>query len=166
MPAGRPTIFTKHLADDICSRLADGESMRSVCRDDSMPAMTTVFRWLRESEEFQQQYTIAKEESADAMVEDMLDIADNQVANPVLVDDVPLVVEGKMVTTVDGPAVNHAKLRVDTRKWAASKLKPKKYGDKVTTEHTGTVGITDMTEDELDRRLYELTRELDESPEK
>ena len=130
MPVGRPTTYSIELADYICERLADGESMRSVCRDESMPAMSTVFKWLREHEAFSEQYAIAKDECADALVEDMLDIADNQVANPVLVDDVPLVVDGKIVTTVDAPAVNHARLRVDTRKWAASKLKPKKYGDR------------------------------------
>jgi len=89
----------------------------------------------------------------------MLDIADNQVAQPLIVDGLPLVIDDKIVTTVDGPAVQHAKLRVDTRKWAASKLKPKRYGDKVTTEHTGPNGGpvhvigTEMTADEA-TKLY------------
>jgi hypothetical protein len=99
---------------------------------------------LREHEEFSEQYARAKEESADALVEDMLDIADNA-ANPVIVDGVPLVVEGKPVMNADAAAVAHARLRVDTRKWSASKLKPKKYGDKVTQEVSGPDGAPVQT---------------------
>jgi len=94
-----------------------------------MPAMSTVFKWLREKEKFSEQYAIAKEECADALVEDMLDIADNQIGNVVNID-------GKEVFAVDGPAVAHGRLRVDTRKWAASKLKPKKYGEKIQADIT------------------------------
>jgi len=114
--------------------------MRSVSRDDAMPSMSILFKWLRTNEEFLQQYTKAKEESADALVEDMLDIADNQVAQPILVDGLPVEVDGDIVRAVDGPSVQHAKLRVDTRKWAASKLKPKKYGEKISQEITGANG--------------------------
>jgi hypothetical protein len=142
--AGRPTDYTVELTDVICERLAAGESMRSVSRDEDMPAMSTLFKWLREHEEFSEQYARAKEESADALVEDMLDIADNA-ANPVIVDGVPLVVEGKPVMNADAAAVAHARLRVDTRKWSASKLKPKKYGDKVTQEVSGPDGAPVQT---------------------
>jgi len=135
MPTGRPTIYTPELADLICERLACGESMRSVCRDDSMPAMSSVFKWLRENSHFSEQYAKAKEESADALVEDMLDIADNQVSQPVLLEGQPVVINGEVVKSIDGPSVQHAKLRVDTRKWAASKLKPKKYGEKIQQDH-------------------------------
>lgn len=156
MTAGRPTDYTLEITDKICERLAAGESMRSVSRDETMPAMSTLFKWIREHEEFSQQYAKAKEESADALVEDMLDIADNQVSQPVLVEGKPVEIDGKIVEVRDGPAVQHAKLRVDTRKWAASKLKPKKYGDRTTTEHTGNIGISDLSSDELDRRLAHL----------
>lgn len=132
--SGRPTNYNLDLVDSICERLAQGESMRSISRDDSMPALSTMFKWLREHSTFMEQYAIAKDASADALVDDMLDIADNQVEQPLVVDGVPMVVEGKMVMVKDNVSVNHAKLRVDTRKWAASKLKPKKYGDKITNE--------------------------------
>lgn len=142
MPAtGRPTDYSLELTDLICERLACGESMRSISRDDGMPAMSTLFKWLREHDEFSQQYAKAKEESADALVEDMLDIADNQVGNPLIGEDGEPVknADGYVMTSVDGPAVAHAKLKVDTRKWAASKLKPKKYGEKIQQEHSGEV---------------------------
>ena len=148
---GRPSKYSDDLSDQICERLACGESMRSVSRDPKMPAMKTLFRWLREKEEFRQQYARAKEESADALVEDMLDIADNQVEQPLIVDGEPVKVGGKVVMVKDAVSVNHARLRVDTRKWAASKLKPKKYGDHLTTDskitHDYVIEIVQFAED-------------------
>jgi hypothetical protein len=52
------------------------------------------------------------------------------------------------------------RLENGTRKWLASKLKPKKYGDKITTEHTGTVGLSDMSQEALDAKIKELERKL------
>lgn len=149
-PGGRPTKYTKELASLICERLATGESMRSISRDDSMPAMSTLFSWIRDIEEFSVQYDKAKAESADALFEDMLDIADNGASQEIDIDGV----KHSAVTAV---GVAHAKLRVDTRKWAASKLKPKKYGEKIQQEITGKDGgaleISDMSERELARRI-------------
>lgn len=130
----RPSKFTDNLADKICERLADGESMRSVCRDPKMPAMTTVFRWLRENDEFRQQYEVAKDEAADAMIEDIVDIADNSDSDNIQVD----------------------RLRVDVRKWAASKLKPKKYGDKQQIDMNASVNLNDLSDDDLDQELNQL----------
>lgn len=76
MTQGRPSIFSEELADEICERIADGESLRSICRDDEMPSKATVFRWLAEKQDFQDQYTRAREAQADSLVDDMLDIAD------------------------------------------------------------------------------------------
>lgn len=128
MTAGRPTLYTVELADLICERLANGESMRSVCRDESMPAMSSVFKWLREIPQFSQQYAKAKEESADALVEDMLDIADDGTNDWMEKHDK----DGENIGwQLNGEHIQRSKLRVDVRKWAASKLKAKKYGDKL-----------------------------------
>ena len=48
--------------------------------------------------------------------------------------------DGNLVKFVDGASVGHAKLRVDTRKWALSKMCPKKYGDKIQQEVSGPDG--------------------------
>ena len=150
MPGGRPTTHTKELADYICGRLSEGESLRSVCRDEDTPAISTIFLWLRDHPEFSEQYAIAKEECADALVEDMLDIADNQVEQPLVIEGKPVIVDGEMVMVKDNVSVNHAKLRVDTRKWAASKLKPKRYGDKVTQD------VNHGVQDSLEGLIREL----------
>lgn len=124
---GRPSSFTQDLADRICAELALGRSMRSVCREDWCPSMQTVFRWLRENDTFREQYARAKEESADAMIEEMSEIADEMPA---------YTPEGK----IDPADVNNRRLRIDTRKWLASKLKPKKYGDRVAVGGDGPNG--------------------------
>lgn len=131
-PEGRPTIYTKDLADRICAMLAEGKSMRTVCHQDDMPGMTTVFMWLRSNVEFRKQYETAKEEAADALIEETLDIADDGRNDWMEIHDK----DGDAVGwKVNGEHVQRSRLRVDTRKWIASKLKPKKYGDKVDVNH-------------------------------
>lgn len=138
MPAGRPTDYSQELADIICARLAEGESLRTVCKDDDMPCKTTVFMWMRTNKEFLNQYTRAKEESADAMIEDMLDIADDGTNDWMEKRNS----EGDNIGwQLNGEHVNRSRLRVDTRKWIAEKLKPKKYGAKVSQEITGADGM-------------------------
>lgn len=125
-PGGRPTVYTQELADRICELLADGQSMRTVCAQEDMPAMSSVFKWLRENEEFSQQYAKAKEESSDAMAEDLLHIADT----PVMGEIKTIKPDGTVEIKQD-EMLGHRRLQVDTRKWLMAKMKPKKYGDKL-----------------------------------
>ena len=88
-----------------------------------MPDVKTVYLWMAQNEIFLQQYTQAKEDQADTLQEDILDIADTLPEQ---------VVDDKGIARVDAAYVNWMRLRVDSRKWIASKLKPKKYGDRTT----------------------------------
>lgn len=106
-PMGRPSTFSQAVADDICERIALGNSLRSICREDDMPAMSTVFKWLSQQPSFAEQYTHAREAQADAIVDDILDIADDKTLDP-----------------------NDRRIRIDSRKWLAGKMRPKKYSDK------------------------------------
>lgn len=133
---GRPSIYSPDLAAAICAELADGRSLRSVCRDESMPNKATVFRWLAENKEFCDQYARAKEEAADALVDDILEIADDG-RNDWMEragDD------AGVAWVLNGEHVQRTKVRIDARKWIAAKLKPKKYGDKVQQEVSGPNG--------------------------
>ena len=133
---GRPTDYTLKLADKICEELALGKSMRTVCKMEDTPAMSTVFKWLRDIPEFTEQYEKAKQESTDAMAEDILDIADDSSndVSEILRDD------GSTFEKVNAENIQRARLRVDTRKWLMSKMKPKKYGDKIQQELTNPDG--------------------------
>lgn len=122
---GRPSTYTQELADRICEQLAMGRSIRSICKEEDMPAVSTFFKWLREYKEFSKQYARAKQESADAMAEEILYIADTTEEGETVTEK-PDGVEVKR-----GDMLGHRKLRIDTRKWLMAKMKPKKYGDKI-----------------------------------
>lgn len=143
MPAGRPESYTPEIADLICSRLANGESLRSICRDPDLPSTVTVFAWMRRHPDFLNQYTRAKEESSDALIEEMVDIADdgtNDWMEKVASD-------GEHIGwQLNGEHVQRSRLRIETRKWIASKLKPKKYGDKISQEVSGPDGAPVQSE--------------------
>ncbi len=105
--------------------------MRSVCQADDMPSRVTVFNWLRTNKDFLNQYERAKAESADSLADEILDIADHSVN-----DYMAKLAEGGDKEAANSiklhpENIQRSRLRVDARKWIASKLKPKKYGDKV-----------------------------------
>lgn len=132
---GRPSDFTQEKADAICERLIEGESLRSICRDEEMPHAATVCRWLGNNEAFREQYAHARGAQADTLADEILDISDTPVTG-VRTTTKP---DGA-VETVEGDMIEHRRLRVDSRKWYASKLAPKKYGDRQTHEHQGADG--------------------------
>lgn len=112
MAIGRPSIYTEELADEICRRLANGESLRKICTGgefDGIPGEATVYRWLNDNLRFREKYARAREIQADGEFEEAREIA--------------------MSATPENVQV--ARLQVDTIKWRAGKLAPKKYGDKL-----------------------------------
>jgi hypothetical protein len=160
MSAGRPTDYTLELAARICARLSEGESLRSVCKSDDMPATSTIFLWIQRHKEFSEQYARAKEESADALAEEILDIADdgsNDWMKRFSKDDP----EGAASWMLNGEHVQRSRLRVDTRKWIASKLKPKKYGDKIGVG--GAEGLPPVAYTEIAVRAFDAA--IDRPPE-
>jgi hypothetical protein len=146
----RPTDYSQEIADKICEAIADGKSLRSICLADDMPNKATVFRWLNLHQEFSDQYARARDEQAETLADDIVSIVDGA-ANPLMVDGVPMMNDGKPVMVTDAASVAHARLKMDARKWVASKLKPKKYGDKldVDAKHSGTV-VLQLTESDAD----------------
>lgn len=133
---GRPSLFSDELVDKICSLIASSSmSLKTICDNEGMPNVLTIYRWLRENENFRKQYVRAKEDQADFMIEEMIEISDDSRNDFITVSkgDATYEIENKEWTT-------RSKLRVDTRKWIASKLKPKKYGDRVLQEISGIDG--------------------------
>lgn len=130
----RPSIFSAELGLQICERIADGESLRAVCSDEAMPGRTTVLRWLAENDAFRGQYAQAREVQADLLAEEIIEIADT----PLLGVTTKTSKDG--IETTEGDMIAHRRLQVDARKWFASKVAPKKYGDRVQTEISGKDG--------------------------
>lgn len=114
----RQSDYTDDIADLICEGIAQGRSLAKICQDEGMPTPKTVYNWMRTREGFLHNYVRAKEDQADYMADEMLEISDNNDLDP-----------------------QHKRIMVDTRKWLASKLKPKSYGEKIQTEHTGSIQI-------------------------
>lgn len=128
MPAGRPTDYTQETVDIICERLADGESLRTICDDKDMPARSTVFRWLSLHKEFSDQYARAKEVQAEVLADELISIADDGRNDWMERRDS----DGENIGwRENGEALRRSALRFDTRKWVAAKLLPKKYGEKI-----------------------------------
>lgn len=134
---GRPSVYSPEIAAEICSRLADGETLRSVCRDEKMPSESTVRGWaLNDHEGFSAQYARAREIGYLAMADDLLEVADNGTNDWMERKDD----SGNTAYVLNGEHVQRSRLRVDTRKWLLSKALPKLFGDKITQEHTGPEG--------------------------
>lgn len=138
----RPTIFNNEIALRICEETAtSSKSLKRICDPDDMPAVRTALYWLAEGEKadandhfkaFLQKYTRAKEEQADFLAEEILEIADDGS------NDLMTITKGDQSYEQENKEVtNRSKLRVEARKWIASKLKAKKYGDKLDLNHEG-----------------------------
>lgn len=141
------STYTPELAQEICDLLVCGDndkpmSLRAICRMEGMPSLKTVMRWLAKDPEFRQQYAHAREIQQESNLEEILEIADN------CTDDVRMLVsdedESNVGIGINASAIARAKLRVDTRKWAMSKLAPKKYGDKIQQEHSGNISLAGL----------------------
>lgn len=114
----RPTLYTEDLGDIICEGISRTKPLAKICdEDESLPTPRTVYRWLREHEEFRHNYARAQEDKADYLADDTLAISDDDTIDP-----------------------QHKRIMVDTRKWLSSKFKPKKYGEKIQQELTGADG--------------------------
>lgn len=112
-----------------------------------MPGLSTVFKWLRENEKFSQQYAHAKAEASDALFDEIQDIADDGTNDWMEKRDA----EGAVIGwQQNGEALQRSRLRVDTRKWMMSKMKPKKYGERQVVE-LETSGLADKLEAALKR---------------
>lgn len=135
--SGKPVDFTPELGDLICGLISEGHSLRRICELDGMPHISTIFSWRRRYKDFDEQYARAREDRADALAEDIQEIADE---DPKLVEIILPNGDPTGELRVDAAYENWRKTRIDSRKWLASKFGPRKYGEKVTQEHTGPEG--------------------------
>lgn len=111
-------MFTQEVADQVCQKLAEGQSLRKACSVEGMPAASTVLLWTRAQGGFSEQYTRAREIGYQLLADQILEISDDKAGD-----------------------VARDRLSVDSRKWMLSKMLPKVYGDKIETQHTGDVTV-------------------------
>lgn len=128
----KPLEYNQALGDYVCGQIAEGHSLRSILRREGLPTTSTWFRWLRLVEGLSEQYDRACEDRAMSYAEDIVDIADDSSGDTV--EKVGR--NGETYETLDTEFVARSKLRVDARKWVASRLVPK-YRDKQDVNHSG-----------------------------
>lgn len=132
--------------------MCDGESCRSILDNadrNLLPAYTTFLEWVEADDELAKHYARAMELRAEKLFDEIIEIADSSNADIDVTDD------GKLV--VIGEAVTRSKLRVDARKWALSKMMPKKYGDKIEVDQRSETTITWKEE-----KTYEVKNEAND----
>jgi hypothetical protein len=105
---GRPSLYTPEMADRICDRLADGESLKAICRSPGMPSARAVLSWAATRPEFRGQYDFAREIGRETIGHDVLAIADGLFTSP--------------------DAVKDARRRIDALKWHFGRMAPKRRG--------------------------------------
>lgn len=140
---GRPSNYTPELGDRICVRLASGESLLSICEDDGMPNKSSVLLWVVKGDRgeepyvgFSAQYARAREAQAEAIMDEIVAIADGCSGSK---DD-----------------VHRDRLRVDTRLKALARMHPKKYSERIEQTITGSVVTRTMTDEQLESRITDL----------
>jgi hypothetical protein len=152
-PPHRPVEYTEEIAEEVCWRLAHGESLVSICRDDHLPHCATIYRWLARFPLFCEMYARAREDQADTNADEILQIADEM--PPEFTDE-------KGRTYLDQTFIQWQKNRIDARKWTAAKLKPRKYGDRMAVEGVEG-GAAIKTEDAGANKFLEIIRNMEMS---
>lgn len=125
-PLGRPTTYTRALADEICERIAKGETCASICRSEHMPQYRTVTNWTNAHPEFKEAYGRARDEGYDVIAAGCLDIADDG-TNDWMEQKLK---DGSTTIVFNGEHVQRSKLRIETRLKLLAKWDPRRYGDK------------------------------------
>jgi hypothetical protein len=149
-----PIEYSAELASNICSELAEGKTLREVCRGEGMPSEAAVRQWaLEDRNGFASHYARAREIGYLSMADELLEVADDGTNDWMERKNR----DGSTVEVENHEALGRSRLRVDTRKWLLSKALPKVYGEKVHTEVTGKDGgpieTHELSETEAARRI-------------
>ena len=125
VPSNRPgkqreiVRYSPELMAVICERISRGESLRAICSDKAMPGEAAVRYWVSQDHEgCAAGFEAARAVQAHRFAEELI----------ALCDEVPPMLEDGRV---DQGWVTWQKMRIDTRKWTASRILPKEYGEHV-----------------------------------
>jgi hypothetical protein len=130
--------FTIELFDEICEQIAySDKGLVSICKSFDINAKS-FYDWLSKDEDLRNKYARAREIQADYLADQIIEISDETHSDKSFNED------GYEVTNHE--VIARSRLRVDARKWKASKLYPKKYADRVDTDLTsGGQKIADLS---------------------
>jgi hypothetical protein len=125
--ARRPyQAYSPELADELCTLIAEGKSIRQITELTGMPSRRGVQYWLCRYPDFRKKYEDAMGLWAEFLAHEIIEIADDSSGDFIITED------GRRA--VDHENINRSRLKVDSRKWLLSKILPKRYGDRITTD--------------------------------
>jgi hypothetical protein len=132
----------------VCARIASSsKSLMSVLAEphegNQLPGLTALMEWIGGDEQIANQYARAKAEQADFMGEEFIELHQKAWV-PVMVEGVPLIVDGKPILTVSPASAAAVRLEADNKKWLMGKLRPKKYGERIEQVHSGSIGVAQV----------------------
>ncbi|MGL4297355.1 MAG: terminase small subunit protein [Aestuariivirga sp.] len=127
---GRPSLYTPALIEEIFQRIANGEPLRQICRDEHMPHWNTVYDWLERDQSLSVRFARARERGEEAIAAECLDIADSAKN-----DWMEAHGQDDAGYKLNGEHIQRSKLRIETRLKLLAKWNPKKWGDKVDLNH-------------------------------
>lgn len=129
--------YSQEIADKVCERISQGEPLRQICRDEGMPSYGAIYDWLEVNTDFASRFARARVIGFDVIAESALEIADD--ATNDWMERLDRDAQG-IGWQLNGDHVQRSKLRIETRLKLLAKWDPKRYGDKIQTEHTGPNG--------------------------
>ena len=130
-------IERETIQDKICKRLEQGESLKNITSLKEFPNKDTIYEWLKKDTQFADNYTRARVEQSNTYANEIIEIADG------IGDD------------ATREQISKANLQIESRKWIAAKLLPKKYGSaqnqtniQIVTESVTGMQIIDSIEED------------------
>lgn len=131
---GRPSDYSLELAEEICTAIAtSSDGLKKICaKYQHFPNPDTVYTWLLKHKEFTELYARAKKNQVEVLIDEIVDISDDKTKDDAFGENGEIIANNEFIS--------RSRVRIDTRKWLASKLIPRLYGDKITQEHTGKDG--------------------------
>jgi hypothetical protein len=117
-----PPYTVEEVADMICAHLADGKTLLEICAEDKSLNQSTIRAWAATNYQgFASKYECAREIGLHAMIEEVLQIADDGSK-----DWIERVEGGKTIRVLDHEHIARCKLQIDARMWCLSKVFPRK----------------------------------------
>lgn len=149
-PFGRPTTYTPELAAYVCEIIATHpHGLKKLAKMyEKFPYHDTIYGWMYRQPNFTSQYLEAKRLQASVLADSMLDMP----------DEIPTMQDQYGHERIDAGILGRAKLEYEIKKWHASKLAPKVYGDKAVEAES--VNNTAEVQEQVNKIIKESEKEF------
>lgn len=135
-------VWTDDLVERLCEEIASGRGITEVSQESWCPSEPSIYRKMAKDEAFCAKINKARAAQQEYEADQCVKMAD-------------------MATPEDWQVV---KLRIWARQWRASKLAPKKYGEKLELAGNPDAPLTGMSETQLDERIAALMAKTNGKP--